>query len=272
MMRVVLILSVGVGCLLAGMARAAPDPEAIRACSRANLPEKTMVQDLTLDSTDRAGNRRQIEATFFVKRFETENRANLVVRAPIDLSGVSYLMVDTPESDRLFLYLPSLQKVRRVSGKTATESLLGTDFSYEDMKQLRSISEGGTLAGEGTGEIDGRTVDIVALTPPAGDESAYERLVFRVDRETCVTLRVDFFESGAELTKRYTADPSSLRRVGQRWLATRSTMTDLQDGTETDLTVNSVEYDEGISNGVFNSRTFYLGVYDPDAARRRDAG
>ena len=126
--------------------------------------------------------------------------------------------------------------------------------------------------GEGVGEIEGRIVDIVALTPPAGDESAYERLVFRVDRETCVTLRVDFFERGAELTKRYTADPSSLRQVGQRWLATRSTMTDRQDGTETQLEVTSVEYDEDVSDGVFNSRTFYLGVYDPDAARRRDAG
>ncbi|MDT0634905.1 outer membrane lipoprotein-sorting protein [Spectribacter hydrogenoxidans] len=272
MTRLVSLLLAGLAAGVSTSSPAAPDPEAVRACSRANLPDRTMVQDLTLDSTDRAGNRRQIEATFFVKRFEKENRANLVVRAPIDLSGVSYLMVDTPESDRLFLYLPSIQKVRRVSGKTATESLLGTDFSYEDMKQLRSISEGGTLVGEGVGEIEGRIVDIVALTPPAGDESAYERLVFRVDRETCVTLRVDFFERGAELTKRYTADPSSLRQVGQRWLATRSTMTDRQDGTETQLEVTSVEYDEDVSDGVFNSRTFYLGVYDPDAARRRDAG
>ena len=236
--------------------------EEIRACSRANLPEKTMVQNMRLEPTDRAGKSREITASFFIKRFsENETRATLQVRAPLDVSGVSYLWVDSEESDQLFLYLPSLQRVRRVTGKTAANSMLGSDFSYEDIKHLRGISAGGEAEKLADTEFGGRPIYRLQLTQDASEESAYQRIVYGVDKATCVPLQIEFYETENTLRKRLTADAASLQKLGARWLATRLDMRDVKEGTHTRMEITEVEFDENINSAVFNRRGFYLGAY-----------
>lgn len=268
-MRLTTITGVGVCGLLLACAAIAQDDrdatgqsaEAIRACATDNVPRKTMVQDLLLESVNHAGNSRRITAKLYYKRFENkESRTTLQVGSPIDLSGTSYLMIDTADSDQLYLYLPSVEQVKRVTGGGAAKSMLGTDFSYEDMKQVRAMSAGGKLERMADDKLEGRAVHTVALTPPAGEKSAYERVVFEIDQKTCVPLQVLFFETGDKLTKRYTADPASLARVGDYWLAKKATMHDVGDGTQTRLTVESAAFDEEVSDTIFNRRTFYLGA------------
>lgn len=248
---------------LAGQAAAGTrTADEIRACSRANLPEQTMVQNMTLTSTDRAGKNKVIDASFFLKRFEPEEtRGTLQVRAPLDVSGVSYLWIDTKDSDQLFLYLPSLQRVRRVTGKGATESLLGSDFSYEDVKHLRGVSAGGEVQKLADAEVAGRDVDVLQVTAVPGEQSAYERLKFYIDKPTCVPLKVEFFASGDTPGKRLSADVDSLRQIGERWVATRLTMRDLEQKTHTLMEITAIKFDEHVNAAVFNRRGFYLGAY-----------
>ncbi len=121
------VLAVIITVTLPAHAQDAPAKTAdeIRDCSRANLPDESMAQNITLQPTDRAGKTRDIVAVFFLKRLdEEETRGTLQVRSPVDVSGVSYLWVDTGTDDRLFLYLPTVQRVRRITGKTAANSML----------------------------------------------------------------------------------------------------------------------------------------------------
>lgn len=241
--------------------------EEIRACSRANLPDQSMAQNFKLQPVNRAGKSKDIGAVFFIQRMsKEETRATLQVRSPIDIEGVSYLWVDTEGDDRLHLYLPSVQRVRRVSGKNAANSMLGSDFSYEDIKYLQGVSAGGDVQKLADTKAGQRATYSIEVTPPKQDESAYERMIFYIDKTTCVPLKIEFFESGNTLRKRLIADPESLKQIGERWFATQLVMRDLSEKTHTRLKISDVEFDKNINGAIFNQRGFYLGAYLPKSS------
>lgn len=255
------VLLVPCAALAAPAQGARKSAEAIRDCAAANAPQKTLVQALHIETFDGTGGNRRIRAKLFYKRFgPDETRTTLQVRSPPDLSGTSYLLVDTTGDDRLFLYLPSVESTRRVTGGGAAKRMLGTDFSYEDMKQIRAMSEGGDVTRKPATAVAGRKTHTVVLTPGPDEQSAYRRVVFRIDQQTCVPLRIDFFEAGDKPVKRYTAEPESLLQVDGHWLAGEATMRTLGEDTQTRLSVDSAQFDEEVSDTIFNRRTFHLGA------------
>src|SRR3546814_18541356 len=58
------------------------------------------------------------------------------ISAPGDLAGASYLLRERDNGDEMYVYIPALSKVRRVSGAAVDGSLWGTDLSFADVKQL----------------------------------------------------------------------------------------------------------------------------------------
>ncbi len=228
--------------------------EEIRRCVAANLPERSILQDIELRTVDRAGSTRHLEARVHWKRFATRPRAMIRVSAPADVKDAAYLLIqgEGEESEQVFVYMPAMKKVRRITTTTASNQLWGTDFSYEDMKHLQGAFATGSLVWLGGGEIEGRPTDVLEMRPATGTESVYERVVSHIDRESCVPLRTEFFERGEVPRKRLDADPSSLSRDGTRWLATRYQMRDRKNLTSTELLIARSEMDAELPDRLFN--------------------
>ena len=64
----------------------------------------------------------------------------LLLDEPPDVHGSAYLMIEKQTGEEMFVYLPDLKRARRTHPNTMAGSLFGTDFSYEDVKYLQSIS------------------------------------------------------------------------------------------------------------------------------------
>ena len=112
-----------------GAADPAGNVDAVKHCIQANFPEKTSLQRIELDSTDRAGSTRTLHAILRWKRFSDEGaRVVIRVQAPAELRDSAYLMVENEPEDEMFMYLPSAQKVRRITSRTMSDQLWGTDF------------------------------------------------------------------------------------------------------------------------------------------------
>ncbi len=228
-------------------------PEEIRACMARNLPERTTQQTLELESRDRAGAARTLGVRLFWKRSVSgQPRVLLRVDSPPDLKGAGYVLIERDGAEEMFTYLPSVQKVRRITSKMASSQLWGTDFSYEDVKQLQGIVRHGASERLPDVDLDGRSVRVLALTPAADAVSAYRRIVWHVDPETCVALRTDFFEAGEAPRKVLRSDPASLAKEGDRWLAHELVMSDDRTGTTTRLKVLRVQNDVELSDSLFN--------------------
>ena len=253
------ILALFLVLCVAGVAPAFESPQTvdeIRDCAEKNLPEHTLRQRVEIESEDRVGGRRNLEARVHWKRFEKGPRVMIRVDGPAEVRGAAYLAIEAEEGDdeTIFMYLPAIGMVRRVTANHVAESLWDTDFSYEDMKYLQGVQrrdEGERLADD---EVEGRPVFVLQTrSAPDDPEAIYERVVTFVDQQTCVALRTDFYERGDTIRKTLLASIGTLEADGERWRVGEYAMNDLKNETRTWLRVKVGETDVKLPDRLFSS-------------------
>jgi len=226
--------------------------EEIQTCVEANLPAETSFQSVEIESEDRVGARRKLQARIYWKRFEEHPRVMIVVDEPAEVRDAAYLAIDGEGEETIYMFLPALKITRRVSATTAADSLWETDFSYEDMKYLQGVALHGEHKRLPDADVSGRRAYVVATVPAASAQSAYQRVVSMVDQETCVPLQIDFYEQGEQPRKVLAATVESLEADGARWSAREYAMRDLKNETRTWLRITASELDSKIPDRLFN--------------------
>lgn len=250
-------------------AQAADSASSVLACMRANMPQTLRVRDFELVTTGKDGAARILRGRVFAMRERREKgegplRANLRVDFPENLAGASYLIRETDDylNEGMYVYLPSVKRVRRVSGTFADGSLLGTDFSYDDFKQLESVFADASATLEASVTLDQRPVEVLHIKPRpatnAAPGSRYTSVRAWVDKEACVPVKVEFYEGDA-VRKRLTAPPNSLRQADQYWYLPAVEMHDLKSGSRTILRILGISGVERVSTAYFDPKLFYLG-------------
>lgn len=228
------------------------------ACMRANVPQTVQVRDITLEAVDALGSKRSLSGRLYAVREEGRFNAMIRLDAPADLAGAAYLSRERAEGDELYLYMPALQKVRRLTGASADEALWGTDLSVGDLRQIGAAFSAGSVVLGSSATLEGRDVQRLTIRPGSGSSARFDVIEAWVDRESCVTLRADFQRAG-KLRKQLTASPAALQRSGTHWYAAELLMRDLELGSQTRMKVIGLRSDESIPGRVFNPRTFYTG-------------
>lgn len=231
---------------------------AVMACMRANIPKTLTVKDVQLDASDASGTARTMKGKLYASRDDDKLQAMIRVSAPGDLAGASYLLRERDHGDEMYVYIPALSKVRRISGAAVDGSLWGTDLSFSDVKQLGNAFSGSDPKMGKDEVLDGRPVHVLSVMPNASDSERFTRLLAWVDAKSCVALRVDFYE-GQTVRKRLSVDATSLRQDGGYWYASQLTMSDLGQGTSTRLKVLDIHPDQTLPGRLFNPGTFYIG-------------
>jgi hypothetical protein len=232
-------------------------------CARQNLPPSVAMQDVEMVATDRSGAARTLVGKLYSHSEAPAGRPALLsvllrVEMPRDLSGASYLVRHRTEGEETYMFLPSLQRVRRINGNTAGGPLFGTSFSYSDFRQIASgfDASAGTL--DGSAELEGRATTVVSMQPSGAEPAPYSLIRSWVDRQTCVPLKVEFYQ-GAAVRKRFQASASALRQAGRYWYLGESVMRDLVEGSSTTLRIGKLSGEGGIPGGYFQPDMFFLG-------------
>ncbi len=239
---------------------AAADKEQIIDCMRANIPRSVQIKEVEMTATDRTGGTRQLRGRLYGTREEDKLlRTMIKINAPSDLAGAAYLLRERASGgDEMYMFVPALQRVRRISGAGADGALWGTDFSYGDVKQINNAFSGGKTELLAPGELGGRPVHRLELTPDAAEGSRFSLIRISVDQKSCVSLQAEFLEGG-NVRKRWEVDPASLQQSGAHWYAGDGTMRDLKENTHTRLRVIGLSSDVDLSGRYFNPKIFYVG-------------
>ena len=232
-------------------------------CVQATVPRALRAQEVELETRTNGGELiERLVGTLYAQRVATEEgdrvRATLQVRSPDYLDGAAYLLLQSRDflQDGVYVYLPSVRRVRQVTGSFADGALLGTSFSYYDFKPMAGALGGSALVSEGADVIDERPVRVVSFAPTEADRTDYTRVRAWVDQASCLPLRVEFFE-GERVRKRLTAPASALRQAdGQAYLSA-ATMEDLRDGRITHYRSIDVRTDLPASAALFDPSRFY---------------
>jgi hypothetical protein len=243
--------------LMAGAARANDAAtDKILDCMRANIPKTMRIQEFDLTSVDPAGGERMLRGRLYAVRENDLMRAMVKIKAPPDLNNAAYLVREGKERDDMFIYLPALNRVRRIMGGSADSPLFGTDLSYNDIKQVQNAFSGGPVKLEKADTIENRPVDVLTLTPSPGAESHYTQIRGWIDQKTCVALKIEFYE-GANVRKRLTTSAKTLKQSGANWYFSEALMEDLHAKTHTTLKITGLTSVDKLSERYFNATSFY---------------
>ncbi|MDX1495923.1 MAG: outer membrane lipoprotein-sorting protein [Salinisphaeraceae bacterium] len=253
-------------CLMLGVGTSAAAEEApqrsaedIRECSRSNFPDSTAEQSFRLKTVDASGTETSQRGKMRWRMTDKDlTETNICFTAPAALNGACYLMIEREDTDDIFVFLPSLNRVKRVLGGATSQKLLGTEISYADIKHLQGLAAGGELKRLDDGVLNERPVYMLEGRPDPSQESPYVRVVSHVDQETCTPLQVDLYGLGDKLRKRLHVRRESLQQRDGRWLIHDLTVRDVLNETRTEMQFEDIVYDDKIASRVFNRRTFYM--------------
>lgn len=233
----------------------------IDACYRSNFPESTAVQTVSLVSTDRIGSVTTSRAELHWKKFD-DGFSKVLMRfeKPAEMRGAGLLMVEKKNRNDMLMYLPSLQRVKRVTKHMTSASMFGTDFSYEEFERIQGMSTESTSERIADDEIEGRATYVLVAKPAAGEESGYERIVSWIDKESCAPLRTEFYERGDKPRKIMTAPHERVERIAGIWVPREIVMHDQRDKTETKLLVEKIEIGVDVPRKMFSEKELLQGA------------
>lgn len=232
----------------------------IQACLDANFPQDSSVQTVSMQATDRIGAVTETRAKMYWKKFDN-GRSRVMMRfsKPADLRGAGLLMIENEDRNDMFIYLPELGRIKRVTSRMTSSSMFGTDFSYEEFERLQGLSDTSQRARGEDASVNDRPAYTIELKPDDAEESAYERIRLFVDKETCILARADFYERGDQPRKTLTTNPAKISREGDLWMAREIMMRDFRDETETTMVVEKIEVGASIPRKIFSQSALESG-------------
>lgn len=187
-----------------------------------------------------------------------EVRTLFYLERPTGLKGTSYLLSEQGDGEacvRVHLFLPAGERrVLEVAPDNLDEGLLGSDFTYNDMRTLLPL-EGYDYRLAGQTTLGGRpawAVDAVPSKRAARGATAWTRARFYLAREFSFMLGADYFGRGGEGAE--AARPLRRMRVetleqrGGVWTATRMRMYG-GEGRTSLLTLGDARFKMGESGG-----------------------
>ncbi len=261
-----LFLLLGLGLTFA--VQAAPETgksaDEIMQCVRNNFPSALSVRSVTLTTVDQTGQTTKMIGRVYGMLEEQEDgkrlmRGMLSIEAPPSLKGTAYLVRETEDylRDGMFVYLPAVGRVRRISGDFADRPLMATEFSYFEFKQMVNAFGDLTATLVSSESVGGRDSHVLSFKPLPSLETRYDTVTAWVDKKTCLIMAAEFIEGGKVL-KRMTSPSNAIAKAGDRMYLKEIQMTDVRSTAKTILYIDEVTMDEEPSNLRFSPKSFYL--------------
>ncbi|HBH97188.1 MAG TPA: outer membrane lipoprotein-sorting protein [Candidatus Omnitrophica bacterium] len=171
---------------------------------------------------------------------------------PADVQGMSLLVMKRPgkEDDR-WLYLPAIDLVKRIATSDKRTSFAGSDFTYEDVSGRDLDEDDHELLGE---EAVGESrASVVKSTPKRPGEVEFSYRKFWIDAATHLPLKVEHYNLQGRVYKVY--ETQEIQTIDGTPTITKSLMKDLDNERFTEIAVQDVSYDGGLTPDVFQERT-----------------
>jgi outer membrane lipoprotein-sorting protein len=176
---------------------------------------------------------------------------------PTDVRGmVSLLVEQSSKDDDIWLYLPSMKKVRRLVSSNKRDSFVGTDFSYGDVIGHKVQDWEHSIVGEEV--VDGFDCFIIESLPKTktiAKNSGYSKRVGWIQKDTFVARKSEMYNLSGALYKQMSFSNIELVEPDKnRWTARELRALNVLSGHSTVITVDKLKVNVGVKNSYFTTR------------------
>ncbi len=219
---------------------------------------------IVMELTDKSGKKRVRETRSYRKYVDGDRKIVIVYDEPTNLRGTAFLTFDYADSeaeDDQWLYLPALRKSRRIAGAERGDSFMGTDFTYDDMKQETKVSLADytrrTLSMTETDGVPIYEVEAIPVSEDVASALGYSRVVSQVDGGIWMIRSSRFWDLQGNLLKTVTFE--DIREVDGIWTPHRLSVENHKTGHHTVFVVSEVDYDVDLVDRIFTREAMSRG-------------
>ncbi len=219
--------------------------------------------------TDKQGRVRKRAFNVLRKNDDDQDQKYFVFfQVPADVRKMVFMVhkhAALEKDDDRWLYMPSLDLVKRIASSDKRTSFVGSDFLYEDISGRNPV--------EDIHELSRITEQyyVIKNTPKTPENVEFEYYTAYIDRKTYLPVKVEYFKKNDRLYRIITSEkiePIEAEENGQKVIyptVTRSIARDVESRTQTEMSLSNISYNIGISDRIFTER--YLRRPPRDAMR-----
>lgn len=201
-----------------------------------NSKSKERVREFTMIRLDIEDGGKQMYYTYF--------------RKPSDVARLTFMVHKLPmENDARWLYVPSVDLVKRISSDDKSSSFVGSDFTYEDVSGRHWTEDNHKFVRED--EHNGRPVYVIKSTPKE-DDKGFTRKVSFIDKENHLVLREEYYTKGDTPERIFTVE--KVETIDGIPTPTFRKMENLKKKQYTTVEFTGIKYNVGIDESLFTER------------------
>ena len=211
---------------------------------------------------DKRGGERERHIVSFRKDYGKDNKAISYFLEPANIRDTALLTYDydgVERDDDQWLYLPALRKVRRISASDRGDYFMGTDFTFEDVKQTPELEDYiWTLLGSET--VEGHDCWVVQGEPKTDElkkDLGYAKTVNYIRKDIDMAIRIDYWDRKGQELKHFRI--TALEQIDGIWTAIGMVMENVQTRHKTEMRFTDHKYNTGLSDSVFSERMLKRG-------------
>jgi outer membrane lipoprotein-sorting protein len=183
-------------------------------------------------------------------------RSLCIFDTPADVKGTILLTHTHKQADDdQWLFLPALNRIRRIAAQNKSGSFMGSEFSYEDIATQEL--EKHTYRWLRDEAYDGNDCYVIERVPVDRANSGYSRQVAWLDKEHYRTLKVDYYDRKNERLKTLTFKGYE-KHLDRFWRPRQMEMVNHQTGKSTILVWSNLSFGTGLKEIDFDRHSLTL--------------
>lgn len=226
----------------------------------------TSYSEAVLTLIDKKERQRVRNLTLFGQDKPDVEKAVIFFLTPADVKGTAYMSFDWEDEskeDDSWLYLPALQKIKRIASTDESGSFMGSDFSYTDINGTDYSDFTYTMEKE-TEVVDGHECWVIISEPKNEsviDKTGYTRSKSWVRKDIFITIKGIIDVKRGKRVKYFSV--KDIEEIDGIWTAKTLQMITTRNNKKEHasvLTITNVQYNKGVDEEIFTTQAMQRGL------------
>ncbi|MDF1570683.1 MAG: outer membrane lipoprotein-sorting protein [Bacteroidales bacterium] len=222
-----------------------------------NAPSGDDMQgELSMTLINKQGEQRVRKLKQYIKDAGDTEKKIMFFLSPADVKGTSFMnwSYDNGKENDQWIYLPALNRTKRISSEGKNDNFMGSDFTYDDLGDRHPVEDNHTLLREET--VNGHPCYVVESKPKENDY-IYSGIISWIMKENMIGLKRDFYDEDGDLLKTLTI--YEYDKIDGYWTILKTEMKNIQKNHRTVMEFSNVQINQGVPESKFTERSMTMG-------------